>query len=139
MHQIDPIKRERATAVLVHFCHTKSRFQEKKIFWALPWENLRLLMWPKNSNSSYFGQNSEMQNCQDYTDPTVLGSDGSVFTVMLEGTHRNYVTIGLEGILAVTTMSFTLMAVCCFLLPMIFINKIVRLNYIEVKIQLFGG
>ena len=71
MHQIDPIKRERATAVLVHFCHTKSRFQEKKIFWALPWENLRLLMWPKNSNSSYFGQNSEMQNCQDYTDPTV--------------------------------------------------------------------
>ena len=71
MHQIDPIKRERATAVLVHFCHTKSRFQEKKIFWALPWENLRLLMWPKNPISSYFGQNSEMQNCQDYTDPTV--------------------------------------------------------------------
>ena len=70
MHQIDPIKRERATAVLVHFCHTKSRFQEKKIFWALPWENLRLLMWPKNSNLSYFGQNSEMQNGQDYTDPT---------------------------------------------------------------------
>ena len=28
-------------------------------------------MWPKNSISSYFGQNSEMQNCQDYTDPTV--------------------------------------------------------------------
>ena len=72
MHQIDPIKRERATAVLVHFCHTKSRFQEKKIFWALPWENLRLLMWPKNPISSYFGQNSEMQNCQDYTDPTVV-------------------------------------------------------------------
>ena len=30
MHQIDPIKRERATPVLVHFCHTKSRFQEEK-------------------------------------------------------------------------------------------------------------
>ena len=57
--------------VLVNFCHTKLRFQEKKIFWALPWENLRLLMWPKNPISSYFGQNSEMQNCQDYTDPTV--------------------------------------------------------------------
>ena len=71
MHRIDPMKRERATAVLVDFCHTKLRFQEKKIFWALPWENLRLLMWPKNPISSYFGQNSEMQNCQDYTDPTV--------------------------------------------------------------------
>ena len=47
MHQIDPMKRERATAVLVDFCHTKLRFQEKKIFLALPWENLRLLMWPK--------------------------------------------------------------------------------------------
>ena len=77
MHQIDPIKRERATAVLVHFCHTKSRFQEKKIFWALPWENLRLLMWPKNPISSYFGQNSEMQNCQDYTDPTVPAAEES--------------------------------------------------------------
>ena len=71
MHRIDPMKRERATAVLVDFCHTKLRFQEKKIFWALPWENLRLLMWPKNPISSYFSQNSEMQNCQDYTDPTV--------------------------------------------------------------------
>ena len=69
MH-FDPMKREGATAILVDFCHTKLRFQEKKIFWALPWENLRLLMWPKNPISSYFGQNSEMQNCQDYTDPT---------------------------------------------------------------------
>ena len=72
MHQIDPMKIQRATAVLVDFCHTKFGFQEKKIFWARPWENLRLLMWPKNSNSSYFGRNSEMQNCQDYTDPTVV-------------------------------------------------------------------
>ena len=71
MHQIDPMKRERATAVLVDFCHTKLRFRKIKIFWALPWKNLRLLMWPKNPISSYFGQNSEMQNCQDYTDPTV--------------------------------------------------------------------
>ena len=71
MYQIDPIKRERATAVLVDFCHTKLRFRKIKIFWALPWKNLRLLMWPKNPISSYFGQNSEMQNCQDYTDPTV--------------------------------------------------------------------
>ena len=31
MHRIDPMKRERATAVLVHFCHTKLRFQEKKL------------------------------------------------------------------------------------------------------------
>ena len=71
MHQIDPMKRERATAVLVDFCHTKLRFRKIKIFWALPWKNLRLLMWPKNPISSYFGQNSEMQNCQDYTDPIV--------------------------------------------------------------------
>ena len=71
MHRIDPMKRERATAVLVDFCHTKLRFRKIKIFWALPWKNLRLLMWPKNPISSYFGQNSEMQNCQDYTDPTV--------------------------------------------------------------------
>ena len=51
MHQIDPMKRERATTDLVDFCHTKLGFQEKKIFWALPWENQRLLMWPKNSIS----------------------------------------------------------------------------------------
>ena len=63
---------EQSTAVLVHFCHTKLRFQKIKMFWALPWKNLRLLMWPKNPISSYFGQNSEMQNCQDYTDPTVV-------------------------------------------------------------------
>ena len=44
MHQIGSMNSERATAVLVDFCHTKLRFQEKKIFWALPWENLRLLM-----------------------------------------------------------------------------------------------
>ena len=88
MHQIDPIKRERATAVLVHFCHTKSRFQEKKIFWALPWENLRLLMWPKNSNSSYFGQNSVMQNCQDYTDPTVTTSAAVNFTFFFKALLR---------------------------------------------------
>ena len=72
MHRIDPMKRERATAVLVDFCHTKLRFRKIKIFWALPWKNLRLLMWPKNPISSYFGQNSEMQNCQDYSDPTVV-------------------------------------------------------------------
>ena len=30
MHRIDPMKRERATAVLVIFCHTKLRFQEDK-------------------------------------------------------------------------------------------------------------
>ena len=49
MHRIDPINRERAKAVLVDFCHTKLRFQgRKKSFWALPWENLRLLMRPKN-------------------------------------------------------------------------------------------
>ena len=47
MHQIDPMNRERATAVLVDFCHTKLRLEEKKMFCALPWENLRLLMWPK--------------------------------------------------------------------------------------------
>ena len=100
MHRIDPMKRERATAVLVDFCHTKLRFQEKKIFWALPWENLRLLMWPKNPISSYFGQNSEMQNCQDYTDPTVAArireesaiSDLSYLVTMLAtvSTHRKY-------------------------------------------------
>ena len=33
MHQIDPMKREQATTVLVDFCHTELRFQEKKIFW----------------------------------------------------------------------------------------------------------
>ena len=71
MHRIDPMNREQATAVLVDFCHTKLRFQEEKIFWALPWENLRLLMWPKNPIQLQFGQNSEIQKCQDYTDPTV--------------------------------------------------------------------
>ena len=53
------------------FLSHKIEISRKKIFGALPWENLRLLTWPKNSNSTYFGQNSEMQNCQDYTDPTV--------------------------------------------------------------------
>ena len=48
MHRIDLMNRERATAVLMDFCHTKLRFEEKKIFCALPWENLRLLMRPKN-------------------------------------------------------------------------------------------
>ena len=66
MLQIDPMKGEQATAVLVDFCHTKLRFKKKKIFWALPWENLRLFMWPKNLILV-----SEMQNSQDYTDPTV--------------------------------------------------------------------
>ena len=33
------------------------------------------IMWPKNPISSYFGQNSEMQNCQDYTNPTVSQND----------------------------------------------------------------
>ena len=31
MHRIDPMNRERATAVLVDFCNTKLRFQEKNI------------------------------------------------------------------------------------------------------------
>ena len=53
------------------FLSHKIEISRKKIFWALPWENLGLLMWPKSPVSSYFGQNSEMQNCQDYTDPTV--------------------------------------------------------------------
>ena len=30
MHRIDPMKKKRATAVLVDFCHTKLRFQEEK-------------------------------------------------------------------------------------------------------------
>ena len=30
MHRIDPMNRERATAILVDFCHTKLRFQERK-------------------------------------------------------------------------------------------------------------
>ena len=30
MHRIDPMNRERATAVLIDFLHTKLRFQEKK-------------------------------------------------------------------------------------------------------------
>ena len=52
MHQIDPMNWERATAILMDFCHTKLGFQEKKLFGALPWENQRLLlMWPKNSIS----------------------------------------------------------------------------------------
>ena len=48
IHRIDPMNRERATAVLVDFCHTKLRFQEEKYFWTLPCENLGLLMRPKN-------------------------------------------------------------------------------------------
>ena len=59
MHRIDPMKRERATAVLVDFCHTKLRFQEKKIFLALPWENHGILIRPKNPislSSLQFGQ-----------------------------------------------------------------------------------
>ena len=49
MHRSDPMIRERAMAVLVDFCHTKLRFQ-KKVLWALPWENLRLFMLSKKSN-----------------------------------------------------------------------------------------
>ena len=30
LHQIDPMNRERATAILMDFCHTKLRFQEEK-------------------------------------------------------------------------------------------------------------
>ena len=30
MHQIDPMNRKRATAVLMDFCHTKLRFQGEK-------------------------------------------------------------------------------------------------------------
>ena len=30
MHRIDPMNRERATAILMDFCHTKLRFQEEK-------------------------------------------------------------------------------------------------------------
>ena len=48
MHRIDPMNRERATAVLVDFCHTKLRLKEENYFWALHWENLRLLMQPKD-------------------------------------------------------------------------------------------
>ena len=48
MHRIDPMNRERATDVLMDFCHTKLRFQEKKMFWALPWTNVRPLMRPEN-------------------------------------------------------------------------------------------
>ena len=48
MHWIDPMKGERAMAILVDFCHTKLRFQEnKKKSGALPWENPKLLMSPK--------------------------------------------------------------------------------------------
>ena len=39
MHRIDPMNRELATAVLMDFCQPKLRFQEKKVFWALAWEN----------------------------------------------------------------------------------------------------
>ena len=34
-------------------------------------------MQPKNPISLQFGQNSEMQNCQDYTDPTVPAAEES--------------------------------------------------------------
>ena len=31
MHRIDPMNREGVTAILMDFCHTKLRFQEKNI------------------------------------------------------------------------------------------------------------
>ena len=43
MHRIDPMNRERATVVLMDFRHTKLRFQENKIFWALPWVSILYL------------------------------------------------------------------------------------------------
>ena len=49
MHRIDLMNRERETAVLMDLRHTKLRFEEKKIFWALPWKHLRPLMRPKKS------------------------------------------------------------------------------------------
>ena len=69
MQQIDPMKREGATAVLVDFCHAKSRFQDKKYFGHFLWKIYDYVA--KNPVSLYFGQNSEMQNYQDCTDPTV--------------------------------------------------------------------
>ena len=36
MHRIDPMNRERATADLVDFCHTKLRFGQKKISSGIP-------------------------------------------------------------------------------------------------------
>ena len=75
LHQIDPMKRERATAVFMDFCHTKLGFWGK-MYWALPCGNLRFVLWPKNPISSYYGQNYEMQNCQDDTNSTVHGRRG---------------------------------------------------------------
>ena len=48
MNRIDAMKKEQATAVLVDFCHTNLRSWGTKLFWALPCENLRLLMWLKH-------------------------------------------------------------------------------------------
>ena len=71
MHQINPIKRERATAVAVDICHTKLIFQGERKYLGPSLVKFKTVHVAKNSISLYFGQNSEMQNCQDYTDPTV--------------------------------------------------------------------
>ena len=56
-------------AILVDFCHTKMRFQEKKILGTSLGKSKTTH--GQKSNWIIFGQNIEMQNCQDYTDPTV--------------------------------------------------------------------
>ena len=61
MHQIDPMNRERATAILVDFCHTKLRFLEKNILGT----SLGTSKTTHAAKKSNFGQNSEMQNRQD--------------------------------------------------------------------------
>ena len=43
MHQIDSMNGDQAKEVLVDYCHTKLRFQEIKIFWALPWVSILYL------------------------------------------------------------------------------------------------
>ena len=45
MHRIDSMNRERATAILMDFCHTKVRFQEKNIL-GTSLENLRWVRKP---------------------------------------------------------------------------------------------
>ena len=72
MHWIDPMKTERATAVLVDFCHTNLRFWEQNSFGTSLQKPKTTYVAKKKPISSYFGQNSEVQNYQDYRDPTVV-------------------------------------------------------------------
>ena len=65
MHRIDQINRERATAVLIDFCHTKLRIQEEKNILGTSLEKSKTTHVTKNPILSYLGQNSEMQNSQD--------------------------------------------------------------------------